>query len=46
LCETDAEQVGNLHQRSKDQNNTAWKLLWVLVGAVAFTVVMYNFGLI
>jgi hypothetical protein len=30
----------------QDQNNTAWKLLWALVGAVAFTVVMYYFGLI
>jgi hypothetical protein len=30
----------------EDQDNTAWKLLWALVGMVAFTVVAYYFGLI
>jgi hypothetical protein len=29
----------------QDQDNTAWKSLWAFVGAVAFTVVMYYFGL-
>jgi hypothetical protein len=30
----------------EDQDNTAWKLVWALVGMVAFTVVAYYFGLI
>jgi hypothetical protein len=34
-------------QRSPDEHdNAAWKLLWALVGAVTFTVVMFYFGLI
>jgi hypothetical protein len=30
----------------EDQDNTGLKLLWALVGMVAFTVVAYYFGLI
>jgi hypothetical protein len=30
----------------EEQDNTVWKLLWALVGMVAFTVVAYYFGLI
>jgi hypothetical protein len=28
----------------EDQDNTVWKLLWVLVGAVTFIVVMAKFA--
>jgi hypothetical protein len=30
----------------RDPESAAWRLLWALVGAVAFTVVMLYFGLI
>jgi hypothetical protein len=30
----------------EDQDNATWKLLWALVGAIAFTVVMLYFDLI
>ncbi len=33
-------------RRPPDSETAAWKLLWALVGAVAFTVVMFYFGLI
>jgi hypothetical protein len=42
----DRRRGGWIRPPEEEEDNATWRLLWALIGAVVFTVVMLYFGLI